>query len=159
MRKIYSQKRREQLEVLDEEVPIGRKLFEEIDKPTGSKIVLENKEEGITERESTWTGEIKGYNSFPPGRAVGSGRSFIHNNNGIIISHWQGEFKTEDNEEEEQQLTFKGRDVNKNGKFIVLRTYFTKSETLGWMNGLVCILSGKQTSEGLFKSTGYELIL
>jgi len=57
-------------------------------------------------------------------------------------------------------MTFKGRDVNKNGKFVVLRTYFTKSETLGWMNGLVCILRGKvETYTGVFKSIGYELIL
>jgi hypothetical protein len=50
--------------------------------------------------------------------------------------------------------------VNKNGKFIVLRTYFTKSEALGWMNGLVCILTGEfDTSIGEFKSTGYELLL
>jgi hypothetical protein len=59
-----------------------------------------------------------------------------------------------------QELTFKGRDVNKNGKFVVLRTYFTKSETLGWMNGLVCILSGQfETTAGVFKGTGYELRL
>jgi hypothetical protein len=147
--------------MLDKEVPIGRKLFEEIDKPTEIKIVLENKDEGITETESTWTGDIKGYNSFPSGRAVGSGRSFVHNNNGIVISHWQGEFRTESKEEEEEErLTFKGRDMNKNGKFVVLRSYFTKSETLGWMNGLVCILTGKfETSAGVFKSTGYELML
>ena len=84
--------------------------------------------------------------------------SYIHDNNGIIISHWQGEFRMEGMEEE--YMTFKGRDVNKNGKFVVLRTYFTKSHTLGWMNGLVCILSGKvETSPRVFKSTGYELIL
>ena len=29
---------------------IGRKLFEEIDKPTESKIVFENKKEGVIER-------------------------------------------------------------------------------------------------------------
>jgi hypothetical protein len=134
---------------------IGRKLFEEIDIPTGSKIVFENKKEGMVERESTWNGDIKGYDSFPSGRAVGSGRSFIHNN-GITISHWEGALNTEDR----QQLKFKGRDMNKDGKFVLLRTYFTKSETLGWMNGLVCILSGEfETSIGAFKSTGYELIL
>jgi hypothetical protein len=142
--------------MLGEEVPIGRKLFEETDKPTDSKIVSENKEEGVIERESIWTGYIKGYSSFPSGRAVGSGRSFIHDN-GITISHWHGGFKTEI---KKQELTFKGRDVNKNGKFVVLRTYFTKSETLRWMNGLVCILSGQfETSAGVFKGTGYELIL
>jgi len=36
--------------MLDGEVTIGRKLFEEIDKPTDSKIILENKEEGVTEK-------------------------------------------------------------------------------------------------------------
>jgi hypothetical protein len=133
---------------------IGRKLFEEIDKPTESKIVFENKKEGVIERESTWTGDIKGCDSFPSGRASGSGRSFIHNN-GITISHWQGVLNTEDHHE----LTFKGRDVNKNGKFVVLRTHFTESETLGWMNGLVCILSGEfDTSIGVFNSTGDELM-
>lgn len=138
------------------EIHLGRKLFEEEDRPTESKIIFENKGEGIVERESTWTGEIKGYNSFPSGRVTGSGRSHIHNN-GITISHWQGEFKTD---KEEQVLIFKGRDVNKNGKFVVLRTYFTMSEILGWMNGLVCILSGEfEPCAGVFKCTGYELIL
>ena len=50
---------------------VGRKLFEEIDKPTGSNIVFEDKDKGIAERESTWTGDIKGYNSFPSGIARG----------------------------------------------------------------------------------------
>ena len=109
----------------------------------------------MIERESTWTGDIKGYNSFPSGTAVGSGRSFIHTN-GITISHWEGVFNTEDR----QELTFKGRDVNKNGKFVVLRTYFTESEVLGWMDGLVCILTGDfDISIGVFKSTGYEFNL
>jgi hypothetical protein len=50
--------------------------------------------------------------------------------------------------------------VNKNEKFIVLRTYFTRSETLEWINGLVCILSGEfDVTMGVFKSTGYELML
>ncbi len=88
--------------MLDEEVPTGRKLFEEVDKPTESKIVFEDKNEGVVERESTWTGDIKGYDSFPSGRAVGSGHSFIHNN-GITISHWEGALNTED----EQHVTFK----------------------------------------------------
>jgi hypothetical protein len=141
--------------VVNQGISIGRILFEEIDKPTESKIVFENKKEGVIERESSWTGEIKGYDSFPSGKASGSGRSFIHNN-GISISHWEGVLNTEDR----QELTFKGRDVNKNGKFVVLRTYFTESEVLGWMDGLVCILTGDfDISIGVFKSTGYEFNL
>ncbi|MFL6370822.1 MAG: hypothetical protein ACJ72F_08335 [Nitrososphaeraceae archaeon] len=49
----------------------------------------------MVERESTWTGNIKGYNSFPSGRASGSGRSYIHNTGGITISHWEGVFNAE----------------------------------------------------------------
>src|SRR5215469_1548275 len=108
---------------LDGEIHVGRKLFEETDTPVESKIIFENKEERIVKRESRWTGEIKGYDSFPSGKAKGSGRSYIHTN-GITISHWQGEFTTEDQQE---KLTFKGRDINKNDKFVVLRTYFTES--------------------------------
>ena len=111
----------------------------------------------MIERESTWTGDIKGYNSFPSGRASGSGNSYIHSKSGVTISHWEGVFDTEDDKE---QLTFKGQDMNKNQKFVVLRTYFTKSETLGWINGLICILSGEfDVTMGVFKSTGYELML
>ena len=142
--------------MVKERLPLGRKLFEEVDTPTSTKIVFEDMEKGVVERESTWIGDIKGYNSFPSGRASGSGRSYIHTNSGITISHWEGVFNTEDKE----QLTFKGRDMNKNQKFIVLRTYFTKSETLGWINGLVCALSGEfEVTMGVFKSIGYELML
>ena len=143
-------------EVVNEILPLGRKLCEEVDKPTGSKVVFEDKDRGIIERESTWTADIKGYNSFPSGMANGSGRSYVHNNGSITISHWEGIFDTP----EKERLKFKGRDVNKNGKFVVLRTFFTNSEALGWINGLVCILSGEfDTSIGIFKSTGYELVL
>ena len=125
-------------------------------KPDARTGSFEDKDKGIAERESTWTGDIKGYNSFPSGLATGSGRSYIHNNGSITISHWEGVLDTENKE----QLTFKGRDVNKNGKFVVLRTFFTNSEALGWINGLVCILSGEfDASIGIFKSTGYELML
>jgi hypothetical protein len=130
----------------------GEKLFEEEDKPTGSKIISEDKSNGVVERESGWIGDIKGFGSFPSGKATGSGRSLIHDN-GITISSWQGVFATENS----QELTFKGRDVNKDGKFIVLRTHFTKSERVNWMNGLVCILQGEfDVKNNCFKSIGYE---
>ena len=77
-------------EVVNEILPLGKKLFEEVDKPTGSKVVFEDKDSGVIERESTWTADIKGYNSFPSGIANGSGRSYIHNNGSITISHWGG---------------------------------------------------------------------
>jgi hypothetical protein len=36
--------------VVNQGISIGRILFEEIDKPTESKIVFENKKEGVIER-------------------------------------------------------------------------------------------------------------
>ena len=84
--------------MVNEILPLGRKLFEEIDKPTGSKVVFEDKDKGIIERENTWNGDIKGYNSFPSGIAGGSGRSYIHNNCSVTISHWEGMLDTENEE-------------------------------------------------------------
>jgi hypothetical protein len=43
------------------------------------------------------------------------------------ISQREGVFDTDNKE----KITFIGRDINKNNKFVVLRTVFTKSETLG----------------------------
>jgi hypothetical protein len=44
----------------------GRKLFEEIDRPTGMKIISENSES--IEIESGWAGKLKGFNGFPDGK-------------------------------------------------------------------------------------------
>ena len=118
-------------------ISIGRKLFEEIDMPLECKIVSDDAINKLAERESTWTAEIDGIDPFPSGKASGSGSSLIHSN-GISISSWQGIFTTHSRE----VITFKGRDINKNGKFVVLRTYFTDSLELSWINGLVCLVNG-----------------
>ena len=135
-------------------ISIGRKLFEEVDMPTKSKIIAEDVIAKTVERESSWTAEIKGINPFPSGKALGSGISLIHNN-GITISNWQGKFTTNSGE----QITFMGRDMNKNDKFVVLRTYFTNSLGLQWMNGLICLVDGHFDSQDKsFKCDGYELM-
>ena len=135
-------------------ISIGRKLFEEVDTPSQSKIISEDPLTKIVGRESSWTAEIKGINPFPNGKASGSGTSLIHSN-GISISSWQGIFITNSGE----RISFKGRDVNKKDKFVVLRTYFTDSQELSWMNGLVCILDGHFDSQDkLFRCEGYELM-
>jgi hypothetical protein len=49
--------------------------------------------------------------------------------------------------------------MNKNGKFVVLRTYSTTSKKLSWINGLVCLLEGTfNKNDNEFKSIGYEWI-
>lgn len=128
----------------------GVKLFEEIDRPTGMKIISKNSES--IEIEAGWTGDLQGFNGFPDGKKVGSGKS-VQGNNGVTISHWQGLFTTTDGD----KLLFKGRDMSKNNKFVVLRTYFTNSDDLKWMNGLICILEGEFIPDSHeFRSVGYE---
>ena len=135
---------------------IGRKLFEEIDKPIGYKIIDKNSF-GI-ESEASWTGIIKGCNGFPDGKNTGSGNSF-QGPNGVIISNWEGVFTINDDDNDGEQIAFKGRDMNKNGKFVVIRTYSTNSKKLGWINGLVCLLEGTfNKNDNEFKSIGYEWI-
>ena len=99
-----------------------------------------------------WDGELKGFNGSPDGKKVGSGTS-VQDKNGVTISYWEGIFTTR----EGLELSFKGRDMSKNNKFIVLRTYFTNSDNLNWINGLICIWEGEFTREANeFKSVGYE---
>ena len=131
---------------------LGRKLFDEIDKPIGYKMVYENSY-GL-ESEASWNGIVKGYNGFPDGKNVASGNSF-EGKNRVIISNWEGVFTTNEGE----QVTFKGRDMNKMGKIVVLRTYSTDSNKLSWINGLVCLLEGTfNKNEKEFRSIGYEWI-
>ena len=53
-------------------INIWKKIFDEIDVPTISRIISEDKDKSIIERESSWTGNIKGIDSFPNGTCRGS---------------------------------------------------------------------------------------
>ena len=135
-------------------ISLETKLFDEVDKPEDSKILSENNERGKVERESSWTGKITGINPFPSGTASGQGNSKIFKNE-LSISNWHGILTTEKG----QEISFIGKDVSKNGKFYVLRTYFTDAEELAWMNGLVCILDGKHDLQSnSFVCSGYKMM-
>lgn len=130
------------------------KLFEEVDKPESSKIVSEDHDKGIVERESSWIGEIRGFDSFPSGTAKGHGNSMIFKN-GISISNWQGIFTTHKG----QKISLVGKDVSKYGKFYVLRTWFTDDKELEWLNGMVCLLDGRhELQSNSFVCSGYKLM-
>jgi hypothetical protein len=118
--------------------------------------VDEDKANRLIQRQSSWIGNIVGIDPFPSGKISGSGPSFIYEN-GVTISHWQGVFSPEESAGKGEDLRFKGLDTSKNGKFVVLRTYFTDSERLQWMNGLVCLLQGVfDTGNDCIRSEGYE---
>lgn len=134
-------------------INIGKKIFEEVDVPTNSKIILEDKEKLITKRESSWTGTIKGIDSFPNGIIEGHGNSVIFEN-GISISNWQGILTTENG----QEISFVGKDTSKNGKYYVLRTYFTHSKELKDLDDMVCFLDGVFDSKNKsYNCSGYRL--
>jgi hypothetical protein len=144
----------------DMTISIGKKLYEEKDYPLESKIVSEDKVSGLIQRESSWRGEVKGFNLFPDGSLQGSGMSFIHSN-GVSISHWQGTFIPIDrvsNNSISTPITFKGRDTNTNNRFIVFRTFFSNDvDEFRYLDGLVCIAEGIfDLKDNCFKSTGYE---
>jgi hypothetical protein len=81
-----------------------------------------------------------------------SGKS-VRGKNGVTISHWQGIFTRSSGDE----LSFKGRDMSKNNKFVVLRASFTNSDNLNWMNGLICVLEGEfRPDSNEFRNVGYE---
>ena len=134
-------------------ISIGKKLYTERDYPINTRVISEDKDNGIILQENSWRGDIKGFNIFPDGNLQGSGISFVHNN-GVSISHWQGTFIPKANN---IIITFKGRDTNTNGRFIVLRTFFSNSDELRWIDGLVCIAEGIfDLNNNCFISSGYE---
>ncbi len=134
-------------------INIGKKIFEEVDVPTNSKIISEDKEKLITERESSWTDNIKGIDSFPNGTIEGHGNSVIFEN-GISISNWQGILTTENG----QEISFVGKDTIKDGKYYVLRTYFTHNKELKDLDGMVCFLDGVFDSKNKsYSCSGYRL--
>jgi hypothetical protein len=135
-------------------IPKENKLFEEVDKPENSKIVSEDNNSGIINRESSWTGKITGIGSFPSGIIKGRGNSTIFRN-GISISNWQGTFTTE----KDQEITFIGKDTSKGGRNYIIRTYFTDDEELKVLDGLVCILDGGYDSQSnSYICSGYKLM-
>ena len=143
-------------------ISVGKKLYDEKDYPLESKIIYEDKDNGVVQRESRWSGEIKGFNLFPDANLQGSGVSLIHGN-GVSISHWQGTLIPKNilysnRSTPTTTITFKGRDTNANNRFIVLRTFFSNNnEEFRWLDGLICIAEGIfDLNDNCFKSTGYE---
>jgi hypothetical protein len=135
-------------------ISADNKLFDEVDIPESSKIVSEDNGTGISERESSWTGQISGLKSFPSGTAKGHGKSMIFKN-GNSISNWQGVFTTDNGLE----LSLVGKDASKNGKFYVLRTWFTDERELEWIDGMVCLLDGRHDPQSnSFVCSGYRLM-
>lgn len=137
---------------------LGQKLFEEVGKISGLKVVKVHPLEGVT-TEITFMSDIKGIRKFPSGKNLASG-TIIRYPHGIIDGSWQGTLTSELGMQfmwwsHEKSKVVEGGEI----KGLNVTTGFTNSPELSWMNNLIIVieLSGSVSSDE-FSAIGYEWI-
>ena len=137
---------------------LGQKLFEEVGKISGLKVVKVHPLEGVT-TEITFMSDIKGIRKFPSGKNLASG-TIIRYPHGIIDGSWQGTLTSELGMQfmwwsHEKSKVVEGGEI----KGLNVTTGFTNSPELSWMNNLIIVieLSGSVLSDE-FSAVGYEWI-
>ena len=137
---------------------LGQKLFEEVGKISGLKVLKVHPLEGVT-TEITFMSDIKGIGKYPSGKNLASGTitKYLH---GIIDGSWQGTLTTELGEQfmwwsHEKSKVVEGREI----KGLNVTTGFTNSPELSWMNNLIIVIElyGSVSSDE-FSAVGYEWI-
>ena len=137
---------------------LGLKLFEEVGKISGLKVVKVHPLEGVT-TEITFMSDIKGIGKYPSGKNLASG-TIIRYPHGIIDGSWQGTLTSELGVQfmwwsHEKSKVVEGGEI----KGLNVTTGFTNSPELSWMNNLIIVieLSGSVSSDE-FSAIGYEWI-
>jgi hypothetical protein len=138
---------------------LGQKLFKEVGKISGLKVVKVHPLEGVT-TEITFMSEIKGIGKYPSGKNVASG-TITKYPHGIIDGSWQGTLTSEQGEQfmwwshEKSKVVVEGGEI----RGLNVTTGFTNSQKLSWMNNLIIVieLSGSVSSDE-FSAVGYEWI-
>ena len=137
---------------------LGQKLFEEVGKISGLKVVKVHPLEGVT-TEITFMSDIKGIRKFPSGKNLASG-TITRYPHGIIDGSWQGTLTSELGMQfmwwfHEKSKVVEGGEI----KGLNVTTGFTNSPELSWMNNLIIVieLSGSVLSDE-FSAVGYEWI-
>ena len=137
---------------------LGQKLFEEVGKISGLKVVKVHPLEGVT-TEITFMSDIKGIRKFPSGKNLASG-TITRYPHGIIDGSWQGTLTSELGMQfmwwsHEKSKVVEGGEI----KGLNVTTGFTNSPELSWMNNLIIVieLSGSVSSDE-FSAIGYEWI-
>ena len=137
---------------------LGQKLFEEVGKISGLKVLKVHPLEGVT-TEITFMSDIKGIGKYPSGKNLASG-TITKYPHGIIDGSWQGTLTTELGEQfmwwsHEKSRAVEGREI----KGLNVTTGFTNSPELSWMNNLIIVIElyGSVSSDE-FSAVGYEWI-
>ena len=137
---------------------LGQKLFEEVGKISGLKVLKVHPLEGVT-TEITFMSDIKGIGKYPSGKNLASG-TITKYPHGIIDGSWQGTLTTELGEQfmwwsHEKSRVVEGDQI----KGINVTTGFTNSPELSWMNNLIIVIElyGSVSSDE-FSAVGYEWI-
>lgn len=137
---------------------LGQKLFEEVGKISGFKVVKVHPLEGVA-TEISFASDIKGVGRYPSGKNLASG-TITKYPHGIIDGSWQGTLTTELGEQfmwwsHEKAKVLEGGEI----KGLNVTTGFTNSQKLSWMNNLIIVieLSGSIFSDE-FSAIGYEWV-
>jgi hypothetical protein len=148
--------------VIQLNMTLGDKLFEESGSAAGFKVTKVHPVEGLT-MEVSFVSEIRGIGRFPSGKNLGSG-TMTHYPHGIVDQSNQGSMMitAEGGNSTADQFMWwahgKGK-VVEGGKVrgLIIVTGFTNSQKLSWMNNLIMALESEFDPESKqFKITAYE---
>ncbi len=143
--------------VIQLDMTLGEKLFEESGNITGFKVTKVHPIEGVT-MEASFTSEIKGMSRFPNCKNLGSG-TMTQYPHGVVDASWQGSLLVAEGGDQFVWWAHQKSKVGEDGKVrgLIMVTGFTHSQKLSWMNNLILALESEIDLESQkFKNTGYE---
>jgi hypothetical protein len=143
--------------IIQLDMALGEKLFEESGNITGFKVTRVHPIEGVT-MEASFISEITGISRFPSCKNLGSGimTQYPH---GMVDASWQGSVATTEGGDQFMWWAHEKSKVGEDGKTrgLIMVTGFTNSEKLSWMNNLILALESETDFKSQkFKNTGYE---
>jgi hypothetical protein len=144
-------------DVIQLDMTLGEKLFEESGNITGFKVTKVHPIEGVT-MEASFTSEIRGVGRFPSCKNLGSG-TMTQYPHGMVDASWQGSLLIAEGGDQFMWWAHEKSKVGEDGKVrgLIMVTGFTNSQKLSWMNNLILALESETDLESQkFKNTGYE---
>ena len=143
--------------VIQLDMTLGEKLFEESVNITGFKVTKVHPIEGVT-MEASFTSEIRGVGRFPSCKNLGSG-TMTQYPHGMVDASWQGSLLIAEGGDQFMWWAHEKSKVGEGGKVkgLTMVTGFSNSQKLSWMNNLIMALESEFDPESkMFKITAYE---
>jgi len=133
---------------------VGEKMWEEKGKIIG--ISVKSIDTEGAHMEETFTSEVKGLGRAPSGRNIGT-MNVTQRTGGTFNGTGQGYFTSLEGDSVVWKLYFYGKPEAGKNKTLFLVQFFTASQKLAWMNGVIAIgesITDPKTME--VSGTGYE---